>query len=1312
MPELIGQTHLHLLQWLSQDWLQEGPPICFLEGFSGVGKSSLAYSLNGKVEGHEALGGHGTWTAVKVDMPEGTNAVNELLLGLAEELSWAGHDKLADAVKEGKSLEEALKVVLRRPILIVVDEFQRALLPDTGQPIQPLEQIFQKIANRPNIPGRLLLLTNRLIEPGARWSESYAVKRLPALEVLEAEQLLRQRLQENGKENHVPIERRRDVVNWLGRNPQAIGVLVGCLENESLDDLIGSNPESWELKDREVSEDFLGRLEKKLLERILSHLPPEITLFLTSLAVYRKPFKRKAMESLLDQPKKEFPKKSAELTNRFLLEHPDRQWYALHPVARSIVLQRLKEDLKLWKMAHSKAADFYMKPFFKPDIQGSKLGGSFLEARYHLVQSGREKELGTIAKNFEQYLKATTRNKRSIPKQREELDEDILVFSVLAEAINSEELECYLVWLLQARRKEGDLEQALHHAKQATGVGLGLRVTSWLLRVDLESQLCDLETALSSCQEGINRVGIDEDVTKLYGRCTELLKNCDRLDDAMKLLENGIQQTPSGLGLTALYQQGKTLLTQAKEMEQAEIWLKQGIRQVAPEHGLVKLYQDCAELLSLMGQMNEAVSLLEEGIERLPPEHGLNQLYKFCGDLLVETERIPEAVKLLKEGIHNIPSEHDPFVLYERCTELLIQSGNSDKAVELLQESLQILPSTQSKIPLYERWGNLLSRTGQKEEAITLLQQGIYTIPAIRGPVKLYLACGKLLAEGGRIGDAVDLLEQGIQRIPSDRSDCSLYNYCAELLEQLGEIDQATDILKAGIESICHLEGRYKLYKHCAELLEKSDQIDEAAHLLKEGISRFPYDENCKKLYLACSTLLKRHSQIEEAIVLLQKGVEVMPDAPLYVALANLLAQSDRVDEAITLLQKAVEVMPHEHLYLALAKLLAQSDRVDEALKILKDGLQKVPANQKGNIIESFMFTCIASQNQSELVEILARIEDKSFDAPQRVVVVGQVLLAQLQQNWQQAAKIGSASMAKFPTYLTLMAQVSFSWLCAGDLITAQKTLHFDSLKRLQHNPILWLKALIELKQNDLEAAKISLENYLDRPIQVETELAETFLLSLWDTPNDFQEKVYLTYSFPTLPPTITGFNFSVTRDQFSPPVLQNYQFSSNPMTLSSQKNLPEQSMKNTTSRTLENSDEQGTHSFCVFLSHSSADKAKILEVIEAFKKANIPYWVDHEQINFGDGISVKIEEGLQKSKYVVACLSENLSTSGWCRAEYGAILHREFSGDPSKRVIPLSLDGSKNIKAIPLLLSDKLRADFTDQTDFSKFIQFLSRSK
>lgn len=137
----------------------------------------------------------------------------------------------------------------------------------------------------------------------------------------------------------------------------------------------------------------------------------------------------------------------------------------------------------------------------------------------------------------------------------------------------------------------------------------------------------------------------------------------------------------------------------------------------------------------------------------------------------------------------------------------------------------------------------------------------------------------------------------------------------------------------------------------------------------------------------------------------------------------------------------------------------------------------------------------------------------------------------------------------------------------------------------------------------------------------------------------------------------------------------------------------------------------QQQHSFCAFLSYSSADKPVVERVIDALRRNGLSYWVDHEQINFGDGVISKIEDGLKRSKFVVVCLSENFAKSGWCRAEYAPILNREFSGDTSRRVIPLSLDGSKNSAAIPLLLSDKMRANFADPVSFTAFLQFLQKS-
>lgn len=129
---------------------------------------------------------------------------------------------------------------------------------------------------------------------------------------------------------------------------------------------------------------------------------------------------------------------------------------------------------------------------------------------------------------------------------------------------------------------------------------------------------------------------------------------------------------------------------------------------------------------------------------------------------------------------------------------------------------------------------------------------------------------------------------------------------------------------------------------------------------------------------------------------------------------------------------------------------------------------------------------------------------------------------------------------------------------------------------------------------------------------------------------------------------------------------------------------------------------------FDVFVCHSSNDKPIIAdEIIQLFKKEGITYWLDSEQIKFGDSITQKIEEGLQKSRCVMPCLSENLSQSNWSRAEYGAILNAEFSGNSERIIVPLKLDNCDN-NHIPMLLKDKKRVTYFNKTEFLEFLKFI----
>lgn len=135
-------------------------------------------------------------------------------------------------------------------------------------------------------------------------------------------------------------------------------------------------------------------------------------------------------------------------------------------------------------------------------------------------------------------------------------------------------------------------------------------------------------------------------------------------------------------------------------------------------------------------------------------------------------------------------------------------------------------------------------------------------------------------------------------------------------------------------------------------------------------------------------------------------------------------------------------------------------------------------------------------------------------------------------------------------------------------------------------------------------------------------------------------------------------------------------------------------------------SDEPFLHD--VFISYASADLPLVTAMEGRLLDAGISYWVDHDQITFGDPIVHKIEQGLENSRLVLVCISSHLKASGWCRAEYGPILHREFSGDTTRRVIPVLLDGSDASTSVPLLLSDKMRADFRDEQSFGRLLEFI----
>jgi len=110
-----------------------------------------------------------------------------------------------------------------------------------------------------------------------------------------------------------------------------------------------------------------------------------------------------------------------------------------------------------------------------------------------------------------------------------------------------------------------------------------------------------------------------------------------------------------------------------------------------------------------------------------------------------------------------------------------------------------------------------------------------------------------------------------------------------------------------------------------------------------------------------------------------------------------------------------------------------------------------------------------------------------------------------------------------------------------------------------------------------------------------------------------------------------------------------------------------------------------------IFLCHSSEDKLFVRMVAKELKKRGIESWIDEAEIGPGDSIIAKIDEGISKTIFFLAFISENSIKSGWTEYE----LEKALTGEMKKKtlVIPAKLGEC----TIPSMIEHKNYADFSD---------------
>jgi hypothetical protein len=103
-----------------------------------------------------------------------------------------------------------------------------------------------------------------------------------------------------------------------------------------------------------------------------------------------------------------------------------------------------------------------------------------------------------------------------------------------------------------------------------------------------------------------------------------------------------------------------------------------------------------------------------------------------------------------------------------------------------------------------------------------------------------------------------------------------------------------------------------------------------------------------------------------------------------------------------------------------------------------------------------------------------------------------------------------------------------------------------------------------------------------------------------------------------------------------------------------------------------------------VFISHRKADDQPAEQLASAIRDAGHQVWLDEWDINLGDSIIERMNEGLEGAAYVVVCYSSSGITSPWMGREWMSALARQLNGHNVK-VLPVLLTGGEP----PAILAD-----------------------
>jgi hypothetical protein len=125
-----------------------------------------------------------------------------------------------------------------------------------------------------------------------------------------------------------------------------------------------------------------------------------------------------------------------------------------------------------------------------------------------------------------------------------------------------------------------------------------------------------------------------------------------------------------------------------------------------------------------------------------------------------------------------------------------------------------------------------------------------------------------------------------------------------------------------------------------------------------------------------------------------------------------------------------------------------------------------------------------------------------------------------------------------------------------------------------------------------------------------------------------------------------------------------------------------------------------------IFLSHTGVDKPFVRRLREDLLERGVPrVWLDEAEIDIGDSLIAKIDEGMKLSRYIAVVLSKKSIDAPWVKKELDLAMNREITSGEVV-VLPLLYEECE----LPEFLKGKLYADFSKPEDYETVLGKLLR--